>query len=174
MSPEITRSPGTIVTIGNMPAIVGGGYRGLTDELDAVVARAADLLRETFNQDVEIRFNSDRQSGGAWLVTPQRSDFWRNGEVGLGAGLYAIDRPDVDEWLALSYAEREAWPREIVIDTLLTAQVMRHPEQASPVYGADRDSVEGRRFSSVEAAIAYLSAEVDPAKLGTTQPRQRL
>ena len=40
---------------------------GLTPKLDQMVQRAAEALRDLFGRDVEIRFNSDRMSGGAFL-----------------------------------------------------------------------------------------------------------
>ncbi len=51
-----------------------GGYSGGTKELDNVVHWEANALRSLFpGYDVEIRFNSDRQSGGAWLKTPSEN-----------------------------------------------------------------------------------------------------
>lgn len=47
--------------------VVGGGYSGKTDELDAVVQKEAEILQELYGRDVVIRFNSDRKSGGAFI-----------------------------------------------------------------------------------------------------------
>jgi hypothetical protein len=82
--PGITRSGGYPVIINGMVAgLAGSGYRGCTAELDAVVAQAAELLAAEYHQSVEIRFNSDRERGGAWLVTPDG----RNDQVGINAGV---------------------------------------------------------------------------------------
>ena len=68
---KISRSTGVIVPSGH---IVGGGYRGLTEELDKIVSQEAELLRAHFGMDVTIRFNSDRLSGGAWIVDSSIDD----------------------------------------------------------------------------------------------------
>lgn len=75
----IERSTGAETPYG----VVGGGYRGCTAELDAVVADAARALAEAYGADVEIRFNTDREGGGAWLKTADG----RNCRVGLTAHL---------------------------------------------------------------------------------------
>ncbi len=61
--PTITRSHGIVVG-GFNP---GGGHSGRDPILDGMVADSADRLRTLFDADVEIRFNSDRISGGAFL-----------------------------------------------------------------------------------------------------------
>lgn len=64
----IKRSPGTIVTAAGIAYLAGSGYHGATDELDCFVDAAAERVSAIFGgADVEIRFNSDRRSGGAWL-----------------------------------------------------------------------------------------------------------
>jgi hypothetical protein len=84
MTPNISRSTGIPVEVGGVfYGMAGGGYRGVTDELDAVVQRAAGALTMAYGGDVEIRFNSDRGSGGAFLVTPDG----RNADVGICADL---------------------------------------------------------------------------------------
>jgi hypothetical protein len=87
----ISRHAGT--PIAGTPYAYGAGYKGLTPELDAVVARAAELLETAFDSDIEIRFNTDRRSGGAWLV-----DGVGNAGVGLTAGLKPV-RPAGLAWL---------------------------------------------------------------------------
>jgi hypothetical protein len=61
----------------------GGGYRGVTAELDQVVTSAASALADWYGSDIEIRFNSDRESGGAWLVSADG----RNHYVGICASV---------------------------------------------------------------------------------------
>jgi hypothetical protein len=79
----IERSTGIPVTSGGVSVIVGGGYRGVTEELDAVIREAACALAGAYGADIEIRFNTDRESGGAWLKTPDG----RNDRTGICAAL---------------------------------------------------------------------------------------
>jgi hypothetical protein len=109
----ITRSKGD--PIGTTGLRAGGGYQGLTDELDAVVREAARELARAYGSDISIRYNTDRESGGAWLVTP---DGW-NAHVGICASLvtarqratwqrWAAERDTDPEWAALA----EGWLAE--------------------------------------------------------------
>ena len=84
----ITRSYGTPVTVGGIPYLVGNGGEGKTPELDNLAKQCADWLAEEFGKDVEIRFNSDRESGGAWLKN-SLDGFAGNCQVGLGASLWS-------------------------------------------------------------------------------------
>jgi hypothetical protein len=61
----------------------GGGYEGLTKDLDDAVKAQAEWLAARYG-DIVMRFNSDRWSGGAYLVDPLGSD----AAVGLGASLH--------------------------------------------------------------------------------------
>lgn len=70
-SPQITRSVGVYAGAG---CIAGGGYQGATTELDAAVALAAEALAKRYAQPVEIRFNSHRLSGGAFMAFDDRGD----------------------------------------------------------------------------------------------------
>lgn len=68
---ESTRSAGYAVS----GYIVGGGCAGLTQQLDETVKRQAEWLREQFpGYDVQIRFNSDRKSGGAFIESSHTLD----------------------------------------------------------------------------------------------------
>jgi hypothetical protein len=91
----ITRSTGT--PIAGSGLVAGGGYQGITRDLDLVVSFAAAALAEDYGQDVVIRFNSDRASGGAWLVTPDG----RNAHVGICASqVTASQRAAWERWAA--------------------------------------------------------------------------
>jgi hypothetical protein len=101
LTPTIERSPGLPIRINERPTgfIAGGGYRGLTDSLDATVQAAAELLRTAYGMDVTIRFNSDRKSGGAWLVTDAVDGFGANAEIGIGASVRFLDETDKQRYL---------------------------------------------------------------------------
>jgi len=80
----IIRSAGIPVIINNVcHGFAGGGYEGKTDKLDKQVQLAAKLLIEAFGGDVQIRFNSHRLSGGAWLVDGPQNDYNNNNNVGI-------------------------------------------------------------------------------------------
>ena len=68
ISPKITRGTGIPITIaGTTYGYAGGGYSGATKELDETVVRESEFMAKEFKKPVEIRFNSDKQSGGAWI-----------------------------------------------------------------------------------------------------------
>lgn len=101
---SITRSEGTPVGVGGVIyGMAGGGYRGYTEALDAVVREAAAALASAYAADVEIRFNSDRESGGAWLKTPDGY----SAHVGICASLVTARARATWERYA-QRAEREA------------------------------------------------------------------
>jgi len=78
-TPTISRHAGT--GVGGF--IVGGGYHGKRTDQDDAVQELAERLSEAFPEyNVQIRFNTNRLSGGAWLV-----DTEQNAQVGLGAAL---------------------------------------------------------------------------------------
>jgi hypothetical protein len=99
----VTRSAGLPTGIGGY--LCGSGYKGITDELDATVAQAADVLANAYGIDVVIRFNSDRRSGGAWLKTDEPDGVWLNAEVGICASLTTADHA------ARMAAKYPDWPR---------------------------------------------------------------
>ena len=79
---KIERSRG--IFIGSMGLRAGGGYSGATSELDAAVQQAAEMLAVAYpGFDIEIRFNSDRRSGGAWLKVGDGA------AIGIAIGAYA-------------------------------------------------------------------------------------
>lgn len=60
----------------------GGGFSGDTQELDDAVKACAELLQNTLGKDVVIRFNSHKESGGAWV----KSEVMFDAGIGLRAG----------------------------------------------------------------------------------------
>jgi hypothetical protein len=140
---EITRSAGTPLTAGAVCyGFAGGGYQGLTLELDATVAEAAEALAGAYGVDVTIRFNSDRASGSAWLRTHEQDGIGANAEVGVGASLVT----------AAQRAHWERWAHEAGDD---------FPQERDYWQGALQDSPEGQL--TVHAHISATSA--DPGHL---------
>jgi hypothetical protein len=114
----IERSAGLPVMSGGVViGMAGGGYSGCSAELDAVVMQAAGCLAASYGADIEIRFNSDRESGGAWVKTPDG----RNNRVGICASLVTARHRARMEASALR-CEAEArtgvasWQREPMTD----------------------------------------------------------
>lgn len=70
----ITRSHG--YDTGFLGLRAGAGCKGATAELDAVVMAGAEALQAAFNRRVQVRFNTDRQSGGAFVA-------FESGEIGI-------------------------------------------------------------------------------------------
>lgn len=82
---RITRSPGTVAPGGY---IVGGGWRGFIQELDIIVMQEAEFLRDHYHANITIRYNSNRLSGGAWLIDSPEDSIGSNCSIGLGASLF--------------------------------------------------------------------------------------
>ena len=165
----ITRSIG--LPTGYMGLLCGSGYEGKTKELDDTVKREAELLANAFNRDIEIRFNSDRNSGGAWLVNSLKG-FEGNCQVGLNAGLY----PKQDEMHALlnqAINKEIDWqvaddkidklPKELLVSTYVSASCLKDPSLAKN--GTDNDPKCDTKHKSVEDAIAWLKANIDTKKI---------
>jgi hypothetical protein len=78
---QIERSAG--IPIDGTGYVAGGGHTGITENLDDQVQRSAEALAEHFGERVDIRFNSDRRSGGAYLRTSDDDGIWLNADVGV-------------------------------------------------------------------------------------------
>ena len=134
---KIERSRG--IFIGSMGLRAGGGYSGATSELDAAVQQAAEMLAVAYpGFDIEIRFNSDRRSGGAWL------------KAGDGAAI----------GIAISaYAER-AQAAALEAQTLQTSAYIGASHLGNPAVancdGGRNDPYCHAYMPSMEAAIAFL------------------
>lgn len=152
----VERSAG--LGIPGTPYMAGGGYTGKTEELDAMVRRAAEMLDAAFDADIQIRFNSDRRSGGAWL------DDGITGFGGCtGVGL-CVDmrhkRPGSmtdEEWWTLPFEEMKALPEELEIRTFIRASHLRDPALAN-------SGNEDRRYAdndhpTLEDGLAFLQAQ---------------
>jgi hypothetical protein len=142
---QLTRSAGVCVG-GFFP---GGGYSGETKELDDLVQQAAELLAAAFGLAVEIRFNSNRKSGKAFVAAGRQST------PGLGGWL----QPD----------------GVLVVESYIPRKYARSPEALQICYwnggngeswqaSADYDS---RPHEDLAAGMTFLRANVNlPVKEG--------
>ncbi len=159
----VTRSTGLYTGIGAY--FCGNGYKGLTKELDDTVKREAELLTTTFNRDVEIRFNSDRESGGAWLKNSLKG-FDGNCQIGFNAGLRPIKPEGIsneDWWFKATWEFINSQPKELYIDTYVDPSALKDPSLANS------GNLDSRYCSlehkSVEEALAWLIENVDREKI---------
>ena len=153
----ITRSTGLYTGIGAY--FCGNGYEGLTKELDATVQKEANLLVKTFNHAVEIRFNSDRESGGVWLKNSLKG-FDGNCQVGFTAGLRVI-RPQGmsnDNF----HKSRRALPKELYITTYVKASALKDPSLANDGCG---EPLSYKFHPNLDEALAWLVDNVDTDKI---------
>ncbi len=169
---EITRSNGYVVNGGH---IVGGGHSGLTQQLDEIVKRQAEWLREQFpDYAVQIRFNSDRKSGGAFIESSHTLD----GVVyiKLGASLRCSkSKEDVSKFnrgeLSLDeYLKRfEHRMREY---DYISYDVGINAVCTINTCGEDADSFDmiWKDFNTYEEAIEYIKEHVKSCMLIPTNP----
>jgi hypothetical protein len=163
LGPRVHRSAGTIVSVGGASAIVGGGYRGLTPELDSAVDEAAASMAERFGSDVEIRFNSDRRRGGAWLVThPEDDGLGNNTWVGISAQLARTrEEAEKDQTIRRAYKGHDSeWQRyldscdgKVHISVYVSEEALRDRSLGRPIYGQRSAKVFEREVPDVAAAI---------------------
>lgn len=158
----IQRSSGIVVNAGGIPWIIGGGYNGITQELDAVVEEAAKLLLATFNSDIEIRFNSNRRSGGAWLKNGIEG-IWGNATIGITAGIIHIQPEDMNdnEWFSSPFSFRESQPEKIMICIYVKRRALKDKNLAPYDNFHKDDSPENEPYvylelPDVKAAIEWI------------------
>lgn len=147
---SVTRYAGLdpgIPWIGTRP---GGGMDGKTSELNAIIDAAAKAMDAEFDRDVEIRFNADRLSGGAWLVTPNGA----NADAGVCAHIVRL----TEEVMAYVRVRRAVLTAEGLV------QVAECPREASLIdvplaYG------EGFEEGAVLGAVKWIRTFVKPEYL---------
>lgn len=159
-----TRSGG-MQAVKGLPYIVGGGYKGATEELDATVVRAAQMLEEAFGRDVEIRFNSNRLSGGAWIKDSLPA-FSGSCAVGLNAGFHIIwpKKMTEEERWATPRSEWEKLPMEIRVSTMIKPVCLRDLD----LLNEGRDGMGRYAYhyhESLEDGVAFLRANVVTANI---------
>jgi hypothetical protein len=165
LKPTITRSVGNVV--GGF--VVGGGHSGATAELDTAVDNAAKALRDSFGRDVEIRFNSDRKSGGAWLVTHPGHE-WGNTWVGITA----VQLPSREEAQRSRFASDTQAFREYVarcdgkvhLKVYISGEALRNPFEVMPDRSSRRTLLS--EVGTVEEALSLInekSVAGDPSEI---------
>lgn len=155
----------------------GAGRSGVTAELDAEVARAAELLREAYGLDVTIRFNSDRRSGGAWLVTDFEGLGGRNNAVGLTVALVDVAElrklydkyPDPDDTLEARLAGDGQDPANPPAAYLSRSVMLRPPylvDTALATQGVEADPYACVHVGSLEEGMALIADKVVMPSVG--------
>ena len=150
--PKITRFSGVVVPGWHGPR-PGGGVSGVTEDLDRVVLEAAEALRAWFGADVEVRFNSDHHSGGAFVVDKETQD-----EVGITAGLYPTELWSEGVTAADWRRKYDALPRVLGMGVFVGVDHLLDESLATQgTFGASYALV---AVNSVEAAVAWFEAHV--------------
>ena len=145
------------IPIKGTPYAVGAGYSGITQELDQTVELAARMLAAAFGGDIEIRFNTDRRSGGAWLMD-DKPGLAGNASVGLTAGLRA-KRPDGlsdAEWWDMPIEEHQRLPVELTVATVVKPDHLNDPALANQ--GNPDSRYASHEHDSLVAGLAWLQA----------------
>jgi hypothetical protein len=80
------------ITEGFAPGIAAGGGFPAQPDLRYTVNTAAQALADLYGgADIQIRFNSNGRSGGAYLITHPADQLFGNAEVGISANLTPTD-----------------------------------------------------------------------------------
>ena len=149
-SDTITRSTG--IEVPGWPGpLPGGGYEGLTAELDAGVTDAARALQDAYGGNIEVRFNSNRRSGGA---------FMSNG-LGVGARL-SLTRAEWEAgkrthppWTQPNDSEPDGDGGQVTFDVYAPAPVLQEPELADQ--GGPQSRYACPKFGSLDEALAWVA-----------------
>lgn len=153
--------------------IAGGGYEGKTKALDNAVKKAAEFMEKEFDRDIEIRFNSDRESGGAWLKDNKGST-----DLGLGANLRNVYPKGMDlesylkskglDWIKdpswkIREAEKEL-PKKIVYDVGAEIKLLKTGYKIKTKHW-DHGNSTYIDFSTMKAAQNWIKHNVDYLKV---------
>jgi hypothetical protein len=147
MTATITRSIGISPGVPWAGPLPGGGYEGKTRRLDRAVQRFAEWLRIHLTGRVEIRFNSHRLSGGAFVYPGAKGKVeFDTPEIGLGARL--ITPPEIALQRDNDMARRhrihleweECWTEAtpLVYNVLVYPTFLRNPNEMGDYAAGDR------------------------------------
>ena len=148
----ITRSPGISPGLPWGGPLPGGGYEGKTKRLDRAVQRFAEWLHVRIAGPVQVRFNSHRLSGGAFVypgLAPEAPVTFNTPEIGLGARL--VTPP------AVVRRRNRAWQRG----------------EGSSLPALEWEDCWTERTPLAYSVLIYPEFLRDPAALGEEQPGSR-
>ena len=137
--------------------IYGGGYEGKTKELDDIILKAADLMQKAFNTDITIRYNSDRESGGAWIKDNSSSAI-----IGLNARMAKsqFNNMTTEQKINITTEEYNNLPFDmIVIDTVIEKSVLANENHVNLCSICCTD------HNSLEDGIAWILEVTDTNKV---------
>lgn len=129
--------------------LVGSGYEGATEALDKAIEQIASSMEQRFKRDIEIRFNSNQRSGGAFI---QDNDY--SHQLGVCGYLtnHLIENMTPEEIFDLSQEEqREKYPD----DTIKYYYVLNESLRNNP------DSDKHERYGKADEAFAELEKAMD-------------
>jgi len=148
MNTKITRSAG--ISTGYC-YLVGNGYEGATKELDDKVMEIAIQLKDLFDKNIEIRFNSDRESGGGFVKD-------NNGDctIGIGASLMSskFQAMSLREQIDLSAEDFNNLPKDIILYHVVLDESIAKTK--IDIY---------EFFNTLPEALKFLNDKIDPIKL---------
>jgi hypothetical protein len=140
----ITRSLGISPGLPWGGPLPGGGYDGKTKRLDRTVQRFAEWLRRRIAGPVQVRFNSHRLSGGAFVypdVGPDARIAFDTPEIGLGARLITPVSVQRRRDLAWKKGEGHSLPALEWEDCWTEAVPLAYNELIYPQYLRDPDDL---------------------------------
>lgn len=142
--------------------LVGNGYSGKTEELDNIVKKEAEILQEMYGLDIQIRFNSNRESGGAWVI-----DGKDNCSIGLTAALCnsKLFYMSKEEMETLSFEELEQFLNE-ENDIIVYGIYVNYHNTINKLKESDicHESSIWKDFESMDNAVKYLKENVSGLK----------
>lgn len=129
--------------------LAGSGIYGKTEVLDEMVQQTADRLLEMFDVNITIRFNSDSESGGAYV-----KDEWWSDKIGIRVSLVnsALYKMNCQEVFRLSDEEWEKYGNKdmLKIGTCLHKEFLKAGAEAVCC------DTEFRDFDSLDEAAKWI------------------
>lgn len=128
--------------------LAGAGEYGKTQELDDIVVMVARLLKKHFDTNIQIRFNSDQKSGGAFIA-----DHGQSSSIGITAGLAnrELYKMPWEQIIEKTQAELDGYaPDFIKVSTCLDRSFLRESSDYVLCNHEYRD------FNSLEEAMKWI------------------
>ncbi|MFP3637584.1 hypothetical protein [Paraburkholderia sp. SIMBA_054] len=155
--PTIKRSFGAVVP--GTGQIVGGGTAE-SASIRTLVERAADMLRETYGMSVHTRFNSNGQSGGAYLVTDGASSgLMSNSDVGVSVSEFSVSRINDREHVVVLGGNPDGPDKFVSFHVSVSAGYLRDVSLATNGTGSHRYAYV--LVPSLESAVDWLAGHVN-------------